>query len=652
MTKVKEKVKVYTYTRVSTAMQVDGYSLDAQKSRMKAYAEFNDYEIVGEYEDAGKSGKSIEGRTDFNRMMEDIKTGKDDVSFVLVFKLSRFGRNAADVLSTLQTMQDFGVNLVCVEDGIDSSKDAGKLMISVLSAVAEIERDNIRVQTMEGRIQKAREGRWNGGFAPYGYSLIDGRLEVNEEEAVAIRTIFDQYVNTDMGSTAIAKYLENHGIHKIARQNGKNPLFDAALIRRILNNPVYSGKIAYGRRKTEKVHGTRNEYHQVEQDDYLLVDGLHEALVSDEVWEAAQIKLVLQAKKYKRVNQGKGEKVHLLSGIVKCPICGVGLYGNKSIKHKADGTKYKDFFYYGCKHRQMIHGHKCDFKKQINEELLDAAVAEIISKLVSKPKFASMMQKEINMKVDTSALEQEIAALEKQLRQCYAVKTRLAEDIDMLDPEDRHYSRMKTDMEDRLYKMYDKIDDLESQVIDVKAKKRAIEADKVTGNNIYKILIYFDKLYAVMDQTEKRQFVETLIDEIQIYEERKPNGQWLKSIKFKLPIIEEDFEMSLDNDTQDETVVQLVRKKPDTYIDITVDMDELDLTSSEAKATYDEIKDYVFEGFGLKVSSLNIAQVKTKCGIIERENYNKPKSENVKQPQCTKDKEEAIMSALRHFKMI
>ena len=101
-----------------------------------------------------------------------------------------------------------------------------------------------------------------------------------------------------------------------------------------------------------------------------------------------------------------------------------------------------------------------------------------------------------------------------------------------------------------------------------------------------------------------------------------------------------------------ETVVQLVRKTPDTYIDITVDMDEIDITSSEAKATYEEIKDYVFERFGLKVSALNIAQVKTKCGIIERENYNKPKSENAKQPQCTKDKEETIMNALRHFKMI
>ena len=161
------------------------------------------------------------------QMMEDVKSGKDNVSYVLVFKLSRFGRNAADVLSTLQVMQDFGVNLICVEDGIDSSKDAGKLMISVLSAVAEIERENIRVQTMEGRIQKAREGKWNGGFAPYGYKLVNGKLEINEEEAVAIRTIYDQYVNTDIGSNGISKYLENHGIRKIQRQNGKNPLFDA-----------------------------------------------------------------------------------------------------------------------------------------------------------------------------------------------------------------------------------------------------------------------------------------------------------------------------------------------------------------------------------------------------------------------------------------
>lgn len=555
----KEKIKVYTYKRVSTTMQIDGYSLDAQRARMKAYADFNDYEIVGEYEDAGKSGKSIEGRLQFNQMMEDVKSGKDNVSYVLVFKLSRFGRNAADVLSTLQVMQDFGVNLICVEDGIDSSKDAGKLMISVLSAVAEIERENIRVQTMEGRIQKAREGKWNGGFAPYGYKLVNGKLEINEEEAVAIRTIYDQYVNTDIGSNGISKYLENHGIRKIQRQNGKNPLFDAHLVRLILKNPVYCGKIAYGRRKTEKVHGTRNEYRLVEQDDFLLVDGLHEAIISEEVWNAAQAKLIAQAKKYEHINKGKDERTHLLSGIVRCPVCGAGMYGNKSIKYKKDGTKYKDFFYYGCKHRSMQRGHKCDYKKQIREELLDDAVAEVIVKLVSNPQFAAMMQKKINMKVDTTAIDQEIVNYEKQLRQDYSIKAKLMEEIDNLNPDDRHYIRRKADLDDRLYRMYDKIEELEEQLIAARAKKTSIEAEKITGDNIYKVLIYFDKLYFAMSDVERRQLIEALIAEIQIYEERKPNGQWLKSIRFKLPIIENDLSIGLDNGNHVECVVALHR---------------------------------------------------------------------------------------------
>ena len=114
-------------------------------------------------------------------------------------------------------MQDYGVNLICVEDGIDSSKEAGKLMISVLSAVAEIERENILVQTMEGRRQKAREGRWNGGFAPYGYTL---------------------------------------------------DAFASSFIKGVLDNPIYMGKMPYGRRSNEKIQGTRNEYHVVKQEEY------------------------------------------------------------------------------------------------------------------------------------------------------------------------------------------------------------------------------------------------------------------------------------------------------------------------------------------------------------------------------------------------
>ncbi len=559
----KDNIKVYIYTRVSTTMQIEGYSLDAQKARMKAYAAFNDYEIVGEYEDAGKSGKSTEGRLAFNRMLEDICADKDDVSYVLVFKLSRFGRNAADVLSTLQIMQDHGVNLICVEDGIDSSKDAGKLIISVLSAVAEIERENIRVQTMEGRIQKAREGKWNGGFAPYGYELKKGKLIINEEEAPAIRTIFDLYVNTSKGATGIAKHLELLGIGKIPRQNGTCPLFNASLIRRILGNPVYCGKIAYGRRKTEKVHGTRNEYRLVEQDDYLLVDGLHDAIVSEELWNQAQAKLRSQAQKYERIDRGQEFRTHLLTGIVKCPICGVGMYANKCIKRKPDGTKYKDFYYYGCKHRSMTRGHKCDYKKQIHEELLDEAVAEIIKSLVSTPRFAAMMQQKISKKIDIDAVGQEISGYEKQLRLALSAKDRLLDEIDELDPSEKHYAKRKKDLADRLDKMYDKIEDIEQQLQTAREKKKAVEAEQLTAQNLYKVLLCFDRLYDLMTEIEKRQLLEIMVEEIQVFEERQPDGRWLKSIKFKLPIIEEDLNFGLDGKSNVETVASLYKKDID-----------------------------------------------------------------------------------------
>ena len=299
-----KKRRCYIYTRVSTSMQVEGYSLEAQKERLRKYADFQEMVIVGEYSDEGKSGKSIEGRQEFMQMLRDIEEGKDRVEFVLVYKLSRFGRNAADVLNSLQRMQDFGVNLICVEDGIDSSKDSGKLMISVLSAVAEIERENILVQTMEGRRQKARDGKWNGGFAPYGYKLLNGELEIAEDEAEIIRIIFDKYIHTNMGVNGIAAYLNEHGYKKKKRQNNTLDAFATSFIKGVLDNPIYCGKLAFGRRKTERVPGKRNEFRIVKQDSYILSDGIHEAIISEDDWNLAKQK--------RNINGVKHEKIHSL----------------------------------------------------------------------------------------------------------------------------------------------------------------------------------------------------------------------------------------------------------------------------------------------------------------------------------------------------
>lgn len=104
--------------------------------------------------------------------------------------------------------------------------------------------------------------------------------------------------------------------------------------------------------------------------------------------------------------------------------------------------------------------------------------------------------------------------------------------------------------------------------------------------------------------------------------------------------------------THVETVCLLSKLKSREHIEVELSMDELDLTAAEKKATYQELKDYVLEHYGLKVSQLNIAQVKRKCGIMERENYNKAKTESARQPNCTAEKEAAIMETLRHFGMV
>ena len=102
-----------------------------------------------------------------------------------------------------------------------------------------------------------------------------------------------------------------------------------------------------------------------------------------------------------------------------------------------------------------------------------------------------------------------------------------------------------------------------------------------------------------------------------------------------------------------ETVVLLSQQKADDYLEVEIDLDELDATSAETKATYEEIKKYVAEhNDGMKVSNLYIAQVKKKCGIELGQNFNLPKSENAKQPQCPKEKEDAIVEALKAFQMI
>ena len=229
------------------------------------------------------------------------------------------------------------------------------------------------------------------------------------------------------------------------------------------------------------------------------------------------------------------------------------------------------------------------------------------------------------------------------------------------------------DMEERLYKLYDDIDSVEEEIEEVETRIYNVRQQKISGDNIYQFLLYFDKLYDKFTDAEKKEFLNSFIERVDIYEQEQPDGRFLKHIKFRFPVYfngKEIEEMSWDNETTVETVVllskgakgpvdlcsartEVERRLVDSRkVKVDFSLENMDLSEFKGKATYEQIKAYVLEKTGLRVSSLYIAQIKKKCGLDVGENFNLPKSENARQPQCTPEKEDAIMQAFRHFGII
>ena len=628
------KKKCYIYTRVSTAAQTEGYSLEAQQERLREYADYKNLEIAGEYCDAGKSGKSIVGRPAFLQMLDDLSSEKDNISFVLVFKLSRFGRNAADILKSLQLLEDYEVDLICVEDAIDSSTPGGKLTLTILSAVAEIERENINVQFMAGKMQKILNGGWPGGPAPYGYRSVNKELVVEPEEAEIVKLIFDRYIQDDGTLNGVAIWLNNNGYSRISKGEVKPFTYD--FIVNVLDNPTYHGKINYFRRTNIK--GIRKN-----PKDAVEVDGIHEAIIDEDLWQQAREKREASSGRQEKVDEP--DRVSLLSGLIKCPACGNGLIATKN-KHvnKNRGGHYKTIHYYSCRYYRKSAGRTCEFKHTYNQAKIDSAVFEIVSNLAAHPAFEKAMAMAAGGDESVEAYEKRMKEIRKDLYHQEHEKNRVGAELDNLDvlsdDYDTEYERIQAEMDD----IYDRIESLELSL--KKIKKKCSEARQGVSSieGIKKILKNFGKFYEKLTSEEQRELYRQFIERIEVYPEEQEDGRVLKSIYFRFPV------RYGETDTIETWIG--AEDEPDDEIAFVLDCSEVQVTVAEAKATYAEIRAYVLEHTGMKVSSLYIAQIKRKYGIDVGIAYNKPEQNKNHVPVCPVEKELAIMDALKAFRML
>lgn len=382
----------------------------------------------------------------------------------------------------------------------------------------------------------------DGGFAPYGYKLVDGHLQIAEEEAEVIRIIYDKYIHTTMGTARIANWLNEHGYSKVCRHNNKREAFTGSFLIGVLDNPVYCGKLAYGRRHNEKIPGTRNQYHIVKQKDYALYDGIHEPIISEGDWQLAQKQRQQTNKRQLKTHSLDHE--HVLSGLLKCPVAGGGMYGNVNRKKKGDGTYYRDYFYYACKHRLHVDGKRCDYHHQWGEEIIDGAVEEIIHKLVNTPAFEQGIREKIGGKLDTAELDAEMETLRKQLRQLTGTKDRLGEQIDALDFDDPHYTRKAQDLQERQNRSTTRSPPSRS------ASPRCRPAWTTSASAGFPPTTSISSCStstSCIDQftdLRKKAFMNSFIERVEIYPERQSDGRIIKRIEFRFPVYFKGSEIS------------------------------------------------------------------------------------------------------------
>ena len=554
-----QRKKCDIYIRVSSERQVQGFSLDGQKRELMEYAKMKGLEVNNIYVEPGRSGKDIEGREEFQKMLNDVLKADSEVGYILVFKLSRFGRNVRDVLNTINLIHRYGISLLTKDEGIDSSSNMGSMLIAILGTVAEMERENISTQTMLGREEKAKQGGWNGGFAPYGYDIVDGRLMANENAPI-VKMIYQKYIEENMGMKTIADYLNRNGIKKQRPKNRQNYQFEDwsdYTIKAIIDNPVYTGYIAFGRRRTVQCINEDGEIVDklLKQDEYITSDEQsHEALVTKEMWDKAQQRRKSRAVRGNK-NIGRTPK-HLLSGILKCPDCGCNMVINYNKWCNQDGSD-KQTRTYICGHynRSGAHG-QCN-RNGVHAERIEKEIVNYTRKLISNPQFTSYVKAKIGNSTDVSELEKEIKSYEKKLKVLERNKENLYRDIDSLGDDDIIASRKRKDMNKRLDNIYRDIDEIESLKSECEDKIVVIRKQEFNRDKIYEMLLNFDKIFDKLDDEEKQQLIKGLISKVEVYkkDEIKTTNTCIKEITYAFDVFDLDSNFLGNKEDNVETVV-------------------------------------------------------------------------------------------------
>ena len=387
------KERVAIYCRVSTRNQGEsGLSLENQRIRCTKYCEDHDYEIAKIYIDVA-SAKDMD-RPEMDKLRASARDNEFEIMMAL--KLDRISRVPRDFYNLIEEMNTLDKGVIVVEDHWETTTPAGRMMAGMLIQFAAFEREIGVERTKSAGRQRASEGKPGGGKPPIGYDRKDKLFIINKPEAKIVKRIYDEYV-MGIGPAKIAAGLNREGFRTKThyKTDGKfwlgNKEFTQKHIHNYITNPLYKGVI----------------FHSGEN-----FQGIHEAIVSKELWESAQ-----NIVKFNSQSKNLGNSIrdqHILSGLVKCEICGdlISAYGGT-------GKQKKVYHYYHCLSARSKSGRNECNNTAIRTEHLESIVADVIRQIAVSDNFFGSVDEELDKKIgkeDLKEIESSIARTSAEMQ--------------------------------------------------------------------------------------------------------------------------------------------------------------------------------------------------------------------------------------------
>lgn len=479
------------YVRVSTDEQArEGFSLDNQEWEIRKKCEYEKWNLLKTFRDEGISGASFDKRNGMKSMLRFIK--KEQVDFLVIYKLSRLSRKIIDVVNIADYLEKNGTCLISTEDKIDTSTPMGKYFLVLASIFADMERENIIVQVKGGMSEKARLGEWNGGTAPFGYDLVDKRLVINEEEARYVQYIFAEYLK-GRGYNSIADTLNEQGV-----KTKKGNQFQISAVKDILRSVTYAGKIRWGHRKDWGKLTEENKRKRQYNENPVISDGVHEAIIDIETFEEVQRKIESNPRRHMRQFDGK----HLLSGLLRCPACESKMF------YQPIQSKGKLYGYYKC-------GRKGCKEGGINSTALEKEFLSIFEGIINQPEFKAEMLAALNSTDDQivefqqqhKRVSVEISKLEKKQDNLFA---------ELTEGDDKYRSIVR----EKIRGIIEEIESLKEKHLDINQSIEGLQSSRFNIDEISELFQNIGKVIGLLDKEAQQKLVRKLVTRIDLVDGR------------------------------------------------------------------------------------------------------------------------------------